>query len=560
MASKKEGLAFTVVWFRKCLRLHDNAALVEASKLGLPVFPMFIIDPHFASPARVGVNRYNFLLESLADLDAQLRAKYKNRLFVVRGAPETVLGKMLRTGEPLMSQPPRHLLWEHDTEPYALARDARVAAAAAENGVDARHFSGHTLWDVSEGLRHNKGKPPMTMPVMVSLAKLLGEPLAPLPLPLELKPSGSLAPEKFLVPSLEEIGYTPPSQHCGLVGGETAGLDRLSKKLEDSTYICSFEKPKTRSTAFDPPSTTQLAPYLKFGCVSVRTFYAGLKRVYAGKKHSEPPTSLLGQLYFREMSYLMGSSIQNFDRQLGNPCCKQIPWEKDSNLLNAWEHGSTGFPFIDACMRQLVRTGWMHHLARHAVSCFLTRGDLWISWEEGRDVFDKYLLDSDWAINNMNWLALAGVAPWSPPFFRVYNPVPKMDSSLTVQDPDGHFIREFVPELRQMPSAYIYAPWEAPLEVQRKAGCVVGKDYPMPVVNHSEASKKNLALFKSASAAGKAASVDKTSGPAKAATETKAPNSAKAAVKKADVSAGKRASKRKPSSDTATTPLKKRKS
>mmetsp|Transcript_28797 Transcript_28797/g.65075 ORF Transcript_28797/g.65075 Transcript_28797/m.65075 type:complete len:170 (-) Transcript_28797:65-574(-) len=154
-------------------------------------------------------------------------------------------------------------------------------------------------------------------------------------------------------------------------------------------------------------------------------------------------------------------------------------------------------------MRQLTRVGWLHHLARHAVACFLTRGDLWQSWEHGRDVFDKYLLDADWALNNMNWLALSGAAPWSPPFFRVYHPVPKMDSSLNVQDPEGKYIREFVPELANMPSKYIYAPWEAPLEVQKAAKCIVGKDYPKPIVDHRKASGENIARFKRALASSK---------------------------------------------------------
>jgi len=204
----------------------------------------------------------------------------------------------------------------------------------------------------------------------------------------------------------------------------------------------------------------------------------------------------VGQLYFREMAYLMGASVPNFDRQVGNPSCKPIPWDNNAKLLLAWEKGRTGYPFIDAAMRQLERVGWLHHLARHAVSCFLTRGDLWQHWEKGRDVFDRLLLDADWAVNNMNWLALSGAAPWSPPFFRVYHPVPKMDSSLNVRDPEGNYIREFVPELRRMPSKYIYAPWTAPLDVQTKAGCIVGKDYPHPVVDHNKSSAQNLATFK----------------------------------------------------------------
>lgn len=491
-----------VVWFRKCLRLHDNAALVDAVGAEVQhVCPVFVIDPHFGT-SWVGVNRYRFLLESLVDLDQQLQKQYSSRLLVLRGKPEEVLGKLLKTGQPLFKNRPKLLLWEEDTEPYALRRDAAVAKMAEEGGVEVRTFVGHTLYDTDMALQQNKGKAPGNNQGIVKLAKALGEPAEPLAAPKKMPPLpkdvAAKAGSNFAVPTLEEMGYSNPDIPSKFPGGETAGLARMEARLKDAAYICKFEKPKTRSTAFDPVSTTGLSPYLKFGCVSVRRFYHGLKRVTAGKQHSQPPGSLFGQLYFREMAYLQGLTIPNFHRQVGNPSCKDIPWAKDTKLFKAWESGRTGYPFIDAAMRQLISVGWLHHLTRHAVACFLTRGDLWISWELGRDVFEKYLLDADWALNNQNWLALSGAAPWSPPFFRVYSPIPAMDSSLNVQDPEGKYIREFVPELRRMPSKYIYAPWTAPTEVQKEAGCVVGKDYPKPIVEHDKVSKENIDRFKQA--------------------------------------------------------------
>mmetsp|Transcript_5215 Transcript_5215/g.8453 ORF Transcript_5215/g.8453 Transcript_5215/m.8453 type:complete len:557 (-) Transcript_5215:467-2137(-) len=529
-----------VVWFRKCLRLHDNAALVEASKAGVKnLCPIYVIDPHFG-PAHVGINRYNFLLEALQDLDAQLRKRYGSRLLVLRGKPEAVLSTLLSSGKPLMGAQPSMILWERDTEPYALLRDASISKLAEKNGVEVRTFAGHTLYDVELALQANKGKAPTSMPGMVSLVKVLGEPQAALDVPKTVPPLPSgLAAKDFTVPSLKEMGYKVgksggPEPHCGFPGGETAGLARLEAKLKDKNFILNFQKPKTKSTAFDPPSTTVLSPYLKFGCVSVRQFYHGVQKVCAGKKHTPPPESLVGQLLFREMSYMMGASIPNFDRQVGNPSCKQIPWAKDAKLLEAWETGRTGYPFIDAVMRQLVQVGWIHHLARHAVSCFLTRGDLWLSWEQGRDVFDRHLLDSDWAVNNMNWLSLSGAAPWSPPFFRVYSPTPSNDSSLNVQDPEGKYVRQFVPELAKMPSKYIYAPWTAPLEVQKAAGCIIGKDYPKPVVDHKTASAANIAKFKEALSSGKSspAVAQKNSAGASAQAKPSAADKAAAAKRK----------------------------
>jgi cryptochrome len=136
------------------------------------------------------------------------------------------------------------------------------------------------------------------------------------------------------------------------------------------------------------PSTTVLSPYLKFGSLSPRVFYYELKEIYAKRKHSQPPVSLHGQLLWREFFTFVGYNTPNFDRIEGNPICRQIPWDDNEEFLSAWRNGRTGFPFIDAIMTQLRLEGWIHHLARHAVACFLTRGDLYQSWTKGQEVFE----------------------------------------------------------------------------------------------------------------------------------------------------------------------------
>ena len=177
--------------------------------------------------------------------------------------------------------------------------------------------------------------------------------------------------------------------------------------------------------------------------------------------------------------------------------CKKIDWgELEGEKLSAWERGKTGFPYIDAMMRQLDATGWMHHLGRHAVSCFLTRGQLWQHWKHGRDVFESKLLDGDWALNNANWLWLSGVAPFSMPYFRLYNPCPDGKSSLNVETRDAEFIKFWVPELKNFPPKYIFEPHLAPESVQISANCLVGKDYPWPIVDRKQSAKENLGNFK----------------------------------------------------------------
>jgi cryptochrome len=265
-----------------------------------------------------------------------------------------------------------------------------------------------------------------------------------------------------------------------------------------------------------------------------------LREVYSRGQHTKPPTSLQGQLLWREFYISHGYSYPDYDRMVGNPVCRQIAWKSDPELLTAWQEAKTGYPWIDACMRQLQAQGWLHHLGRHAVACFLTRGDLYQSWEQGARHFDRLLVDADWALNNGenaattkcrdarcngeslhsgarallsvrdavqlvnpcriagNWMWLSASAYFYQ-YFRVYSPVafPKQT------DPDGDYVRKWVPELKAFPKKYIYEPWKAPLSLQRQYGCVVGTDYPERIVIHEEVSKANMALHSAAYKAAK---------------------------------------------------------
>ncbi|KAF4518708.1 (6-4)-photolyase(1) [Ephemera danica] len=473
-------------WFRKGLRLHDNPALLSAiEKIDDKCFelrPIFILDPWIVTKLRVGTNRWRFLQQSLQDLDSKLRA-IGSRLYVLRGKPENVFPKIFKDWKV------KRLTFELDTEPYARERDARIEKLAKEAGVPVAQKVSHTLYDTERVIMTNMGKPPLTYQKMVSLAEQMGRPLlpksAPESLPDECKVGAAGLPVNETdwpntdVPSLEELGVDPAKlQPCLYPGGETEALRRMEEHLAKKAWICKFEKPETSPNSLKP-STTVLSPYIKFGCLSARTFYHG-------SAHSKPPVSLVGQMLWREFFYTVSAATPNFDRMQGNPICCQIPWGSNPTHLKAWTEGQTGFPFIDAVMRQLRQEGWIHHLARHSVACFLTRGDLWISWEEGMKVFEEFLLDADWALNAGNWMWLSASAFFHQ-YFRVYSPIAFGKKT----DKDGSFIRKYVPELAKYPAEYIYEPWKSSLSVQRAAGCIIGQDYPRPIVNHDEASKRN---------------------------------------------------------------------
>ncbi|XP_060172790.1 (6-4)DNA photolyase isoform X2 [Lycium barbarum] len=450
MASRSNSL----MWFRKGLRIHDNPALEYAANGSRFLYPVFVIDPHYMEPdptasspgsAKAGLNRIQFLLESLVDLDLSLK-KVGSRLLVLKGDPGEVLIHCLKEWSI------GKLCFEYDTEPYYQALDEKVKSYASAAGIEIFSPVSHTLYNPADIIQKNGGSPPLSYQ---SFLKLAGQPSwasTPLSTTISSLPpignTGSFAVS--VVPTVRELGYEDlrEDERTPFKGGESEALKRLRESIANKEWVANFEKPKGDPSAFLKPATTVLSPYLKFGCLSSRYFYQCIQDIQKSiKKHTSPPVSLLGQLLWRDFFYTVAFGTPNFDQMKGNRICKQIPWKNDDELLAAWRDSRTGFPWIDAIMAQLRKWGWMHHLARHSVACFLTRGDL---------------------------------------YNRIYSPI----SFGKKYDPAGNYIRHFLPVLKDMPKEYIYEPWTAPISVQRKAKCIIGLDYPKPVVSHDSASKE----------------------------------------------------------------------
>ncbi|KAK4794641.1 hypothetical protein SAY86_012635 [Trapa natans] len=482
--------SYSLMWFRKALRIHDNPALEHASRASSFLYPVFVIDPRYMDPdpgafspgsSRAGINRIRFLLESLSDLDSSLK-KLGSRLLVLKGDPDQTIIRCLKEWNI------NRLCFEYDSEPYYQSLDEKVKSLASSAGVETFCPVSHTLFNPLEIIKKNGGRPPLTYQSFIKLAEKPSWESSELNIPISsLPPVGDVGSCKiFDVPTLRELGHSDfeLDENTPFRGGESEGLKRLKDVLSNQDWVANFEKPKGDPSAFHKPATTVLSPYLKFGCLSSRYFYQCINDVYKDVKHSVPPVSLLGQLLWRDFFYTVALGTPNFDKMKGNRICKQIPWNESDELLVAWREARTGYPWIDAIMVQLRKWGWIHHLARHCVACFLTRGDLFVHWEKGRDVFERLLIDSDWALNNGNWLWLS-CSSFFYQYNRIYSPV----SFGKKYDPNGNYIRHFLPVLKDMPKEYIYEPWTAPLGVQTKAKCIIGKDYPKRVVCHDSASK-----------------------------------------------------------------------
>lgn len=408
---------------------------------------------------------------------------------MVRGNPKEVLPRLF------VDWKVSHLTFETDTEPYSKQRDALAEIQCKQYKVEIIQKTSHTIFDPNVIIRNNLGKAPTQYQRFLSIAEGLRAP-DPIPTPKRLQnrsiPSPDLHeqhdPNCYDCPTLAELLVDTKLLGPNLYpGGETEGIRRMQRYLKDQRWVCAFEKPNTSPNSLEP-STTVLSPYLKFGCLSSRLFYQELKTIIkSNKNHSKPPVSLIGQVMWREFYYVNAASEPNYDRMQGNSICRQIPWTFNADLLAAWTHGQTGYPFIDAVMRQLRQEGWIHHLARHSVACFLTRGDLWISWEEGQKVFEELLLDADYALNAGNWMWLSASAYFYQ-YFRVYSPVAFGKKT----DKNGDYIRKYVPELRLYPANLVYEPWKASPQQQKQYKCVLGQAYPHRVVIHEVVSKTNM--------------------------------------------------------------------
>ncbi|XP_015178589.1 PREDICTED: cryptochrome-1-like isoform X1 [Polistes dominula] len=490
VAVQGDGRKHTVHWFRRGLRLHDNPSLREGLAGASTFRCVFILDPWFAGSTNVGINKWRFLLQCLEDLDCSLR-KLNSRLFVIRGQPADALPKLFKEWGTT------NFTFEEDPEPFGRVRDHKISTLCKELGISVVQRVSHTLYKLDEIIERNGGKPPLTYHQFQNVVASMDSPEKPVSTVTSACIGDAYTPLKddhddhFGIPTLEELGFDtegllPPVW----VGGESEALARLERHLERKAWVASFGRPKMTPQSL-LPSQTGLSPYLRFGCLSTRLFYYQLTDLYKKIKKAVPPLSLHGQLLWREFFYCAATKNSNFDRMQGNPICVQIPWDKNVEALAKWANGQTGFPWIDAIMTQLREEGWIHHLARHAVACFLTRGDLWISWEEGMKVFDELLLDADWSVNAGMWMWLS-CSSFFQQFFHCYCPIRFGRKA----DPNGDYIRRYLPILKNFPTRYIHEPWNAPISIQRAAKCIIGKDYSLPMVNHSKSSRINFERMK----------------------------------------------------------------
>lgn len=463
-------------WIRRDLRLNDNAALNAAVRSADSVIPLFILDPALINSPNNSIKRMTFLWAGLRELDTDLRHQH-SRLIIRSGSPIQVLEDLLQ------ELSVTRIFAESDFSPYARVRDQQIAARLPLKLV------GSSSYNHPDSVLKADGSPYTVFTPFMRAWKTVHEPIAA---------SHLAKPEKISTPEhiASEPHPTAPSIPDSLAfePGETAAHNLLKSFTDgENPKIFQYETDRNR---LDRNGTSRISPYLRFGMLSTRQAISSAYRMIQSAPDdmtSKGAETWLNELIWREF-YI--SILYHFPKVLQQSFRKElrnIAWVNDEQDFIDWCEGRTGYPVVDAAMRQLLHTGWMHNRARMISASFLVK-DLLIDWCKGEKWFMQHLIDGNPASNNGGWQWTAGTGTDAAPYFRIFNPTLQSKKF----DPQGVFIRKWVPELTNVPLKYIHNPWKMPEEIQLQIGCIIGRDYPSPIIDHKFARERILAVYKAA--------------------------------------------------------------
>jgi deoxyribodipyrimidine photo-lyase len=455
-------------WIRRDLRLADNQALASGLREARSILPVFILDPKLLNIRRPAQKRIGFMFAGLRALDADLRVRGA-QLVILQGEPAQVLSMLVQ------STGCERIYAEADPSPYARQRDAAVAGCVPLTLTPGISF--HCPQEVVKA----DGSPYTVFTPYRRAWQALPSGEMPLPAPGRL-------------PMLEQ-GNGQPSptlpEHT-LSGLFPAGEAEAARRLDDFIRLRVQDYHLTRDR-MDLDGTSSLSPYLRFGMLSTRQVIWATEQArlrLAGSGMENGAETWLNELIWREFYQSILYHFPFVRRMAFRAQYRTIQWRNADAEFDAWCHGRTGYPVVDAAMRQLLSTGWMHNRARMISASFLAK-HLLIDWRQGERWFMENLLDGDLASNNGGWQWTAGTGTDAAPYFRVFNPTLQGQKF----DPRGDYIRRHVPELELVPDEHIHEPWKMSVQQQLKFGCMIGKDYPTPIVEHAFARQRALQAY-----------------------------------------------------------------
>jgi deoxyribodipyrimidine photo-lyase len=470
----------TLVWLRNDLRLSDNPALTAAAERG-QLIPLYVFDSADRDAWRLGGAQRWWLHQSLAAFERDLQ-KLGSRLVIRHGAATRVIDELIASGDI------DAVYWNRRYEPTAIAHDSKLKESLRARSIDVQSFNSallHEPWEV----RNQSGKPFQVFTPFWRHCMSRVEPRTPEPQPKQLR-----APSRWPTSeSLESLELMPKQAwYAGMAAawspGERGAQQQLRRFLQDGVW-------SYRETRDFPGmrGTSQLSPHLHFGEISPHQLWHAVK---TRATHDAIPANewrmnpFITEIGWREFAHHLLFHFPTTPTAPLRAQFERFPWIRNAAHLRAWQRGRTGVPMIDAGMRQLWSTGWMHNRVRMIVASFLVK-NLLLPWQDGARWFWDTLVDADLASNTLGWQWAAGCGADAAPYFRVFNPV----SQGSKFDPEGHYVRAWIPELARVPTEYLHAPWQAPTEVLAGAGVRIGHDYPAPIVDLKETRERALVAY-----------------------------------------------------------------
>lgn len=478
-----------VHWFKlDCLRLHDNPAFNEAvtAGQGKRFKAVFIIDPWFNSNddrrGGISVNVMRFLLESLTDLDNRLRKKpYLTELRVFTGQPTVIFPELIKKWNiSLLTYQASQVSTE------AVQHDETIRSICLQRNVNVSIHYSHTLFSPPHLTELCGGKIPTVYKLFRRLLSRAGRPDPPVaepdPVTVKLQYQSSISTTDDFgnecsgsgIPTLQTLGFSTKEAlyTSQWVGGETEALSRLS-----SFCVRRLSVPDNPTNKL--MSKDSLSPYLRFGCLSARHIFYHLRQfATTSTKGQELYDTMSKGLLQREFAFLLGFTAPHLDTMTGNMLSLQLPWDNNMKYIAAFRSGMTGYPWIDAIIRQIKQEGWATFTARESIAVFLTRGYMWVSWVYGKEFFQEFMLDFELPVSSVCWMQ-SSCSGFLCNRVESYDPI-LMGKQM---DPEGLYIKTYIPQLSNFPVDYIHAPWKAPRFVQEQASCIIGERYPGPIVD-----------------------------------------------------------------------------
>jgi deoxyribodipyrimidine photo-lyase len=470
----------SIVLFHSNLRLHDNAALVAASETGGAVLPVFVLDENLGRS--LGAASRWWLHHSLARLDESLREIGSGLIYLRGDALKCIEALIDETGASQI-----FLQHGYDGDVQSFEKDLNLWAV--ERDVQVHRFGGHVLFP-PESISTKQGKPYTVFSPYWRECLNQRVPGAPLSAPTELRAPDN-APHSLV---LEELALLPTGVDWtggladSFVPGEKSALEGLTEFMSES--LLGYKSQRDRPDMAQ--ATSRMSPHLRFGEISPRAIWTHVRHTMdANPALQTDGDHFLREIGWRDFSYHLLHHFPSLPRDPLRPAFAKFPWRDDDfSSLAAWQRGLTGFPIVDAGMRQLWQTGWMHNRVRMIVASFLVK-ELLIHWHEGEAWFWDTLVDADPASNTASWQWVAGCGADAAPYFRIFNPVLQGEKF----DPEGAYVRTYLPELSDLPKKFVHHPWDAPADVLESAGLRLGETYPKPIVDRKLARARALEAF-----------------------------------------------------------------